>query len=439
MQQNPKAWKQAHERLYEYYKNLPEKELPDTLKEMEPLLAAVRHGCMAGKHQEVLVDVFRERIRRGNEHYTFNKLGAFGADLSCLSYFFEIPWYKPAPGLPEHVKAVVLSWVGSALLALGRLGEALEPMKAGLHLQVGNKNKDYKNIAIAANNISELLLTLGDLKQARDYGKQSVDYADKSGDGFLMGVSRTTFAYALFQAGKVRQAESLFTEAEAMHKKRQPGNLYLYSIQGFQYCDLLVSQRKYKEVLERAKTTLEYEKEGWYRLLDIALDNISIGKALLLESEKAIKPDVSEEEQFLHRAVDDLREAGQQQYLPPGIYALAALYRYKQQFVLSWEDLEEAREIAVYGGMKLYLADYYLEACRNVSCQLAAHSGEGREKGLFVVEEGERVELTEEGMKARFRGFLREAERLVGEMGYYRRDGEIEELKAWGEEMGIGG
>ncbi|MCP4692729.1 MAG: hypothetical protein GY859_32105, partial [Desulfobacterales bacterium] len=67
---HPEAWKEAHGRLYEYYKNLPEKELPDTLEEMEPLFAAVAHGCQAGRHQEALHDVFWERIRRKKDAYT---------------------------------------------------------------------------------------------------------------------------------------------------------------------------------------------------------------------------------------------------------------------------------------------------------------------------------------------------------------------------------
>ncbi|MCP4646634.1 MAG: hypothetical protein GY852_02720, partial [bacterium] len=58
---NPEAWKEAHSRLYEYYKDLPEKELPDTLEEMESLFAAVAHGCQAGRHQETLDDVYWER------------------------------------------------------------------------------------------------------------------------------------------------------------------------------------------------------------------------------------------------------------------------------------------------------------------------------------------------------------------------------------------
>jgi hypothetical protein len=48
---NPKAWQEAHSRLYDYYKNVPEKELPDTLEEMEPLFAAVAHGCQAELHE----------------------------------------------------------------------------------------------------------------------------------------------------------------------------------------------------------------------------------------------------------------------------------------------------------------------------------------------------------------------------------------------------
>ncbi len=120
-QQNHDAWKQAHERLYEYYENLPEKELPDTLEEMEPLFAAVMHGCLAGKHQEAMADVFFDRIRRQNEMYTFHKLGAFGADLSCLSGFFETLWNKPASGLTRGYKAATLNWAGFALRAVGRL------------------------------------------------------------------------------------------------------------------------------------------------------------------------------------------------------------------------------------------------------------------------------------------------------------------------------
>ena len=129
-QKNTNGWIQAHARLYDYYKNLPEKEFPDTLEEMEPLFAAVMHGCLAGKHQEAMDNVFFNRIRRENEFYTFYKLGAFGADLSCLSSFFETLWDNPASGLREDFKAATLGWAGFSLSAVGRLSEAAQPMKA---------------------------------------------------------------------------------------------------------------------------------------------------------------------------------------------------------------------------------------------------------------------------------------------------------------------
>ncbi|MGR3293926.1 MAG: hypothetical protein ACUZ9M_07950 [Candidatus Scalindua sp.] len=134
-QQNPDGWKEAHGRLYEYYKNLPEKKLPDTIEEMEPLFASVMHGCLAGKHQEVIYDVFWERIFQGNQGFLNSKLGAFGAMISCVSSFFETLWDKPASGLSEDFKAATLNWVGVALRAVGRLSEAAQPMKAALEMQ----------------------------------------------------------------------------------------------------------------------------------------------------------------------------------------------------------------------------------------------------------------------------------------------------------------
>ncbi|MHC4477430.1 MAG: SEFIR domain-containing protein, partial [Planctomycetota bacterium] len=95
---SPAAWRQAQRRLYEYYKAVPEKEHPDTLEEMQPLFAAVAHGCQAGLHQEALDDVYWDRIKRKDAHYSTRRLGAFGSDLSALAGFFDGLWTKPGSG-----------------------------------------------------------------------------------------------------------------------------------------------------------------------------------------------------------------------------------------------------------------------------------------------------------------------------------------------------
>lgn len=373
--QNPEGWKEAHSRLYEYYKNLPEKlygkELPDTLEEMEPLFAAVKHGCLAGRVQEAGDDVYWKRIKRKDEQYIYHKLGAFGAALACLSNFFESPWDRLADRLTEHDKATVLSWTGYALRAVGRLREAIQPMKACLKLYESDNAE--KDVAIAANNLSELQLTLGDIKEALHKAEQSVTFADRSGDDSIKEAFRTTLAEALFHAGKTEKAERFFIEAEKRQKKRWSESPYLFSLWGYRYCDLLISSGRHAETLKRAETILEYKNEGWYSLLCIALDNLSIGRALMLQSVQdpsaLLRINLSEAEKFLNLAVDGLRGAGHQSYLSRGLLARSALYRYQENFSKSWTDLDEAREIAEYGEMKLHLVDYYLEWARCIKMQ----------------------------------------------------------------------
>jgi len=430
--QNPSGWKEAHARLYDYYKNLPEKDLPDTLKEMEPLFAAVTHGCMAGKHQEAMDDVYWERIDRKTEFYSTVKLGAFGADLSCLASFFETLWDKPASGLTEHDKASTLSWAGFRLRAVGRLSEAVQPMKAGLAMRI--KDKLWNNAAIAASNLSELYLTLGEVASAEQYGAQSVSFADRSEDGFEMESDRATHADALYQAGKKQAAENLFGEAEAMQKKRTPEDSYLYSLRGFRFCDLLLSMGNYQPVLERARTTIEIANRHNH-LLSIALDKLTIGKALLLQSldpSTSLRTSTSEApvlslveaEEYLNQAVDGLREAGTQDHLPRGFLARATLFRHQQAFPKAWADLTEAHEIVTYGQMGLYLTDYHLEAARLIQTQLAQSQAP-----FTIIEDGIEQQLSATEMTELFKTHVHKAATLIQETGYHRRDAELDTLK----------
>jgi hypothetical protein len=425
--QNPKAWKLAHSRLYDYYKNLPDKELPDTLEEMEPLFAAVKHGCLAGDFQEALIDVWWNRTKRGREHYSTKKLGAIGADLSCLAAFFEGLWDKPASGLTEGYKAAALNWAGFSLRAVGRLSEAAQPMKASVENAI--QLKDWRNAAIGVGTLSELYLTLGDVASAEKFGEQSVTLADRSGDELKMKDLCSVQATSLHQAGKNDNAEKLFIDAETMQKKLLTRHTYLHSVPGFYYCDLLLSKRKYQGVLERARTTIQYEKEGWYSLLDIALDNLTIGKALMQHTVEGQAPDFAEAGDFINQAVDGLREAGVQDYVARGLFARAILFRHLNEFLNSWGDLDEAREIADYGGMRLHLVDYFLEACRTIKEQVDGDGKPETGKRFPVIENGETLSLTKEEMLNKFKEFFKEAQRLIEETGYHRRDEELEALR----------
>lgn len=399
-QEYPEAWQKANSRLFEHY-SLSGDILPKTIEKMAPLFVAVMHGCRAGRYQEALDEVYVRRIQRGELSFNKNKLGAFGSDLSMLSAFFNIPWYQLVSALTENSKAYILNHTGYDLRALGRLSEAVQPTQSALDAAV--TQEDWKNAARGADTMSELYLAIGDVTQAVTYAEQSIQYADLSGEKFMRIVSRSVLAKALHQAGRLEAAHNNFDEAEEMQKKDRPEFIFLFSIRGINYCDLLLSQGEYEEVKKRVKKVLE-----WYKdfvdigLSTIGLDNLSLGRAHLLQSKHDLNHPFIESLTYLNRAVDGLRQAGQQDYLPLGLLARAEYYRVTGVFDKAQRDLDEAFTIATRGGMGLYLADCHLEYTR---LYLAKHD------------------------KAKTREHWQIAKDSIEKMGYHRRDKEVQELE----------
>lgn len=431
------VWQQAHQCLYDYYKALPEKQQPDTLSEMQPLFAAVSHGCAAGLQQQALDEVYWPRIQR-EEDYLIKKLGAFTDDLAVLAYFFSQPWQQPAETLTQHDQAAVLSWAGFRLRALGRLTEAVQPMQAGLVMAV--KQEDWKGAAIDAGNLSELTLTLGYLPKALDYGAQTVDFADRSEDLFQRMSKRTTHADALLQSGDLEAALALFEQAEQIQQQWQPEYPKLYSLGGFRYFDLLLAQGQMAQVLVRAEQTLAWIKQAKVDLLSIALDQLTLAKAHCLlaypaiaQSPQAVSAlnamdataytqqagEAADEnlrqtadtdqlnhaelaQSFIEQAVAGLREAGYQYYLPLGLLARATLSRLQQNFSLAYKDLAEVLDIAEPARMRLYICDYHLESAR-----LALAEGDANAVGEHY----------------------EQAEQLIEATGYRRRQPELQALR----------
>ncbi|MDX2288119.1 MAG: TIR domain-containing protein [Hyphomicrobiaceae bacterium] len=270
----PEAYRQAHDRLYRHYSGLA-KDRPDTLAEMQPLFHAIAHGCKAGRWQEVFDEVYYRRVDRGT-NFLNSQLGGFGPDLGALAHFFETPWHRPHPSLTQPAQAVALSMAGFALRALGRLRDAVEPMRADIAIDAGRGH--WKGAAPSASNLSELRLTLGDVADAVLAAAESVAYADRSGDAFQRMVTRTAHADALHQAGDVAAALALYQEAERLQAEMQPELPRLYSLRGYQYCDLLLALGRNGEVAERGAYAIEVAHQHKH-LLSIALDTLSLGRA----------------------------------------------------------------------------------------------------------------------------------------------------------------
>jgi len=418
---NEKAWKQGHSNLFDFLSKSTTR-LPNILEEMMPLFHAVAHGCKAGRYQEVELEVYWERTKRRDDAYSVKKLGAFGADLACIAGFFDPPWRRVVDVLRESSKGYLLNAAGFDLRSLGRLAEAIEPMKAALDATISQG--DWRNAAQVATNLSELSLTLGNVAQAVEYAEQCVKYADDSKDPRMRISSRTALADALAQEGNFANAGDLFLEAEKMQKEWQPEYPILFSIWGFRYCDLLLSQGKYQEVQSRANQILKWEiEEGWGPLLDIGLFYLILGCAHLPTALDEGIFDFIKAAKYLDQAVDGLRKAGQQDYLPRGLLARAELYRYSNELDKAREDLDEAFEIADRSGMRLYICDILLECSRLIMAMREA----GKKPDAKQIDPGSPLAIFDAAnhpLEAA-RKHIDKAKELIEQTGYHRRDPEI--------------
>jgi hypothetical protein len=432
--QRPEAFRAAHGRLFDHLCAITPYR-PDTLPGLQPLYQAVTHGCLAGQQQEACHEVYVDRILRGTGHdgfYSSRKLGAIGADLGAVAAFFEEPWRRLAPNLSEPDQAWLLNEAAFRLRALGRLTEAVKPMRVSGEMAVARS--DWRGAAVRYGNLSELEVTLGRLGDAPADGRRAIDFADRSGEAFQKMGARTTAADALHHAGERVEAGALFAEAERMQATWQP-HYPLYSLKGFRLADwLLVPAERAAwgcvfapsggaagspipappDVGIRPATALDAcaeaegranialtiaQKYNW--VLDIALDHLTLARAALYRCLVSPSADRASDAKSLGprvaNALDRLRQATAVDLLPMALLT-AALYH-----GALGGDAEEARrllaeaeQIAERGPMPLYLADVHLHRAR-----------------LF-----------------RDRAALAEARRLIEHHGYGRRRDELADAEA---------
>ena len=471
--EHPNAWRDAHRRLYEHLcATTTDKKPNPTLEDLQPLYEAVAHGCQAGMQAEACEGVYHDRIQRGREAYSTNQLGAHGADLGAVACFFEQPWSRISPALTEAAQTWLLNEAALSLRALGRLTEALEPMRVSGEMDV--KADEWAGTAISYSNLSELELTLGEVGGAVEDAEQSMTYVDRGGDDFWKMVTRTTLADALHQAGRRAEAEARFREAEQMQAERQSEYSLLYSPRGFRYCDLLLTEaeraawqrtlrsavftplqrpndttatndlergigvnaalQSCRAVSERAERTLKWVEAARLDILSVALDHLTLGRAalyamilgreeLLLGTNIRAAPqsvpsdhESSTPRRELDEAVAGLRRAGTTHHIPSGLLTRAWLRFLNDQLTgpgSAQTDLDEAWEIAERGPMRLFMADIHLYRARlfhAVKPYPWATDADGHVRGP--------------------KDDLAAARKLIETCGYWRRKEELEDAEA---------
>jgi hypothetical protein len=410
--QFPAAWQAGHRRLFEHLGGTAPY-WPEGIEGLQPLYQAVAHGCLAGLHQQACKNAYHDRILRGTgddgNYSTFN-LGAIGTNLGAVACFFTMPWATLVPNLAPAAQTWLLVETAFYLRALGRLSEAVEPMRVGLTMY--SDAKVWEPAAIVANNLSALELTRGEMAAAVTAGEQGMTYAGRSGDALRHIHSRGFLADALHQAGRWDESRRLFEDAESRQAALQPEYPKLYSLGGFLYSELLLSDAEHvawqlwlraetgpseipatatavcDAISERAAEMLADDMDQSASLLTFALDHLTLARAALYKGEPA--------RDHITVAVDGLRASGDMSHLPRGLLTRAWQRCLSGDEAGARVDLDEAWEIAERGPMPLFQADIQLTRAR-----------------LF-----------------RDRTALAEARRLIEKHGYHRRDEELADAEA---------
>ena len=474
-EENEAAWRDCHRHIYQRLTATTEHQ-PDTLAGLQPLYQAVTHGCLAGLHEQACVDVYRDRILRGETSggfYSFTSLGATGSDLAALSCFFVAPWHTLVPGFLPSTRAFVFGDTASHLRAMGRLTEARDAFVRSL--KEYTQEASWEGAAWAANNVSESMLLLGNLVGAVCYGKKAVPLADKSGSTFQRMACRCKLAEALHQAGRNDEARLRFGDADTIEKLAKNGGPGLRSWWSFRHCDLLLSkaERAAWQIMLRsgsggksgalARTCSDMAKRATKMLgagrghgipLEIGLHHLTLARTRLY-AELLLGASTGGSRLFeIDSALTQLRGAAQMHWLPRGL-----LTRGWVRFLSGDEqgcraDLNEAWEVAERGPMPLYMADILLTRARlfggiRVESK-GIKGGGGSSFAKASADKGWEVGGGGTGKHAgRIKGGgypwgspredLAEARRLIEKHGYHRRDEELADAEEAAEHWAGGG
>ena len=413
------VWRQAHTVLYDYYKELPEKYLPDTLEEMQPLFRAVAHGCSAELYEEVLHNVYWPRLRRSDKQYLTGALGAFLDDLMLIGYFFSMPW-ETLQNMPERQKPYFLAAAGHDLCSLGRVAEAIKPTK--LATDTYSFSEDSVNSTISILNLSKAQLILGEVKLSVASAEKSVFFAKKTNSVIWKVFAYSSYANSLIKSGDFSQA------SEVLRKARWVCLLRFWDIpqitfgrQGYPYYENLFTKYEFEKIIYLAMRAITLAQKG-NRCAEIGNYQLIVGKAYFCQKS------IEQAAFFINQAVANLRASATLDELSNGLIVLATLLRAENRVIDAFQGLQEAYEIAEPSGMRLHLTDYHLEMARLILAveadptQYPEATPDREQRILPFADQEEPGILT-------LQSHITEADRLINETGYHRRDAELAELK----------
>lgn len=431
--QPDRVWTQANDTLFRYYRDVAEPQ-PRDHAGMQPLYAAVTHGCEAGLHQRAFDEILLPRIWQGRRtNYSTRRLGLTGADIVALSnYFDHRDWAQLGPfALSSRARVLVRTNAGVRLRQLGRLQNAREcfgGVIGAIDLDQA-AGEELEDASYAAAQSCELLVIAGrlvgdtgDVDTALVAGERAVAYADRGEDAYFNMHARSSLAEVHFMLGDLKRAEALFEQAIAIERERRPEPPFLYSQSLYRYGYHLIETGRDEQLLAMERSDPNW---GTWRtdgekssLLSKAIRLLIMGatRRSVIEGGHGTARLAEDASELLDRALLELRTAGYPDYIVRGLLERARFQRVRrspEDYRRTMDDLDRAELETERGQMALLNADVQLE---RAACELGFWTSMTRAEQRRV---GDRVATTLAG-----------AARAIEEISYHRRDGLLAQLQA---------
>ena len=359
----PGAWQAGHAWIYRYV-SARAPEYPNTIEDMSYLLSAVPHACQAGFAEEVM-HAMMERCCRGTEYYINRILGIPGTALQALSHVFDEDWSVLKYDLPIELRGRANWFAGYVLMATGRLMQSRVPFRQAFAIwsrrAAAGTAPVWLDAAMAASDLSEVYLTLGELSEAAAWATRAVQCVERTPNACELdayGHDRVRIAHTVLGLvsqlrGDLEAARASFASAVDYPARDRSSSPELRSLQGYRYHDFLLSLGRVEEVAALLGCAAA-EEEARSSLLARGLRSLMqarVASRLRPRSERAAVLEIYD------AACERLRRAGRSEYVALGLIARSAyLVRYARSEAdldLAAADLESASETARHGGMRL--------------------------------------------------------------------------------------
>jgi tetratricopeptide (TPR) repeat protein len=443
-QKNETAWKAAHSRLYDHLRRTANEGDSPSIERLMPLYQAVIHGCQGDRHEECFTDIYIKRIAKRDfagthSSHSWKKLGAAGADLACLSWFFDRPYEIPSKGLPKSYWPWLLNMTGIMLRAQGRLSDALTAQREGFLMDKeraedlsGSPRSEIRalciNAGISASSLSETELMAGETYSAIETAKLSVTLTKRGGDHQYTVMHLTALGDALQTAGQRDEAQAVFRTVINDIAS-------LASLQGYRTNNFLLAEGNWRAVRSRAEQTLPLSKHSGI-LLDIGLSNLALARAIFGEGLECSTPSkishlLREAHQYVEEALDCLRIGDFSEWIVLPLLARSGFRRALGDWDGARNDLNEVEEICSPGPFQLYLCAVTIERARLALAQSEAFAPLGwvseHRQGPAPMLPGA-VEITRFGAEAA--GEVIKATKIIEQYGYKKRREELLDLES---------